>query len=221
MDSTLDFYFDFASPFAYLASTQIEAIARDTKATLRWHPMLLGAIFKQLGTPNVPLFAMPAPKQRLYRLDMLRSAEILDIPFAFPTRFPLNTVRALRCYLVLAEHDESSSHAPSPSASSVPAGPAHAFAHRVFKACWAEDRDPADPETLRTLLDEIGAPADDVIAASTGDRAKQALRTATSAALEAGVFGAPTCIVKGELLFWGHDRLHMVKEALKGWIPPV
>ncbi len=190
---TLDFWFDFSSPYAYLASTQIDGIAARTGATLRWRPMLLGAVFKEVGQVQVPLLAASAAKQRHYALDIERWAAWWNVPFTFPATFPIRSLLPLRTYLA---HPD-----PIP------------FAHAVFRAAWADGRDITDPAVLRAC----GAPEEALEAAPA---MKQALIDQTSEAVAAGVFGAPTCIVDGKWLFWGQDRLDMVERCLGGWVPP-
>jgi 2-hydroxychromene-2-carboxylate isomerase len=190
---TLDFWFDFSSPFAYLASTQVDALAARTGATLRWRPMLLGAVFKAVGQVDVPLFAMNEAKQRHTAEDFRRWAAWWGVPLVFPSRFPLRTLLPLRTWL----------SQPDP----IP------FAHAVFRAAWAEDRDITDPDVLRAC----GA-TEEALAAAPGN--KQALSDATADAVAAGVFGAPTFVVDGRWLFWGQDRMEMVEKCLGGWVPP-
>ncbi|MEO7095751.1 MAG: 2-hydroxychromene-2-carboxylate isomerase [Polyangiales bacterium] len=189
----VDLYWDFSSPFAYLASTQAAALAARTGAQLTWKPMLLGGLFRLVGQVDVPLDAMSAPKQRMMRLDMERWARYLGVPFDFPTRFPMNTVKALRCWLALPEARRD------------------AFREATFRAYWVEDRDISADDTLRALL---GEGADEVLARIQTPEIKQALIAATQQAADAGVFGAPTWVVDGEQLYWGQDRMGFVEEAL-------
>src|SRR5262249_51194080 len=92
----LDFWFDLASPFAYLGATQIEALAAQLGARVRWRPLLLGGLFKQIGTPDVPLFAMCDAKRRYVGGELARWARWWDVPFVFPKKFPIRTVTAQR-----------------------------------------------------------------------------------------------------------------------------
>ncbi len=193
---TLDAYFDFSSPFAYLGMTQVEAIAARTGATLVVRPMLLGAVFKDVGQVNVPLATFSPAKQRFVAEDLQRWAAHFGVPYRFPTRFPMSTVKALRVYLALEEPRR------------------RAFRDAVFKAFWAEDRDIADEAVLAELVGD-GAP--EVLERSRSAEVKQALFTATSEAVQRGVFGAPTFIVNdadGDALYWGQDRLALVEAAL-------
>lgn len=193
--SHVDFYFDYSSPFAYLGSATIEAVAERAGATMAWRPMFLGGVFKAVGTPMVPFYEAPKVKQDHLQVDMARWAAHLELPFRWPSRFPMMTVNALR--LTLLQDD------PAP------------FIHRTFAAYWAEDRDINDPATLAALLEEVGQPAS--LLEQTRDPAvKQRLNAATAGAVEAGVFGAPACVVDGQV-FWGQDRFHFVEKALGGW----
>ncbi len=198
----VDFWFDFSSPFAYLGATQIGAIAAAAGATLRWRPMLLGALFKEIGTPDVPLFTMPAAKRTYIGRELGRWANWWGVPFRFPSRFPMRTIAPLRL-------------------TSCAGDAAAALVDRIFAAYWVEDRDISDARVLRELAVDVGL--DPALVDRTGDPAvKQALVDATSAARTAGVFGAPTCVVHapaGPLVFWGQDRLELVDAALRGWRP--
>jgi 2-hydroxychromene-2-carboxylate isomerase len=188
----VEFFFDFSSPFAYLASTRVDRLAEGGHEVV-WRPMLLGAVFKAVGTPDVPLFAMTEARRAYTRIELERWAAWWGVPFRMATHFPMRSVLALRTFLA---------H-PDP----VP------FAHAVYRAAWVDDRDIADP----AVLAECGA-SPDVLAGADGQR--DALFRATDAALAAGVFGAPTFRVDGRWTFWGQDRLDMVERCLAGWVPP-
>ena len=194
MAHTLDLYWDFSSPFAYLGSTQAEALAARTGATLRWRPMLLGGVFRSVGQADSPITTFSPVKQRHIMDDMKRWADYWEVPFVFPSRFPVSTIKALRAYL------------------SLPTGAQAGFRERTFRAYWADDRDIADDAVLREL---IGDGADEVLARTTTPAIKDALRVATDEALAAGVFGAPTWVVDGRELFWGQDRLPLIERALR------
>lgn len=191
---TLELYWDFSSPFAYLGYMQAEALARRAGATLVQRPMLLGGLFKQVGQPMVPLSTWPPSKQAYYFEDMRRSAEAAGVPFKFPSRFPMNTIKALRVYLALPEARRD------------------AFARAAFKAYWAEDRDIADDAVLGDLL---GVDAIAVLDRTQAPEIKQALAEATTRAVSAGVFGAPAWVVDGKDLYWGQDRIVLVERALR------
>ncbi|HEU4727890.1 MAG TPA: 2-hydroxychromene-2-carboxylate isomerase [Kofleriaceae bacterium] len=204
---TLDVYFDVSSPFAYLGLTQLPALAA-TGIAPRLVPILLGALFRDIGQANVPWFAMPAPKQRYFGLEMQRWASWWGQPFEQPRKFPQRTIAAQRlCILAAAEGWETG------------LGVAIALA----RGLWAEQRDLEDEATLRAILEAAEVPADRAGAwlAGTQDPAiKAQLAANTTAAVQAGVFGVPTFVVDGKHLFWGQDRLELVARALAGWDPP-
>lgn len=196
----VSFFFDVSSPFAYLASTQIEAVAAQNGARVRFRPFLLGGLFKIVGTPDVPLFAMPEPKRIHTAADMNRWAEHYGVDLRFPTRFPMNTVKALRL-LVQLEEDRRPP-----------------LAHALFRALWVEDRDINDEAELTRIANNAGFDGAALAAGAKGDAAKQALKDATDEAVRLGLCGAPSFLV-GDQLFWGQDRLLFVEKALRGWSP--
>lgn len=191
---TIELYWDFSSPFAYLGSTQAEALAERTGAKLELRPMLLGAVFKAIGQVDVPLAAFSDAKKMYMLKDLQRWAAHYGVPFRWPSRFPMNTVKALRAYLALPESRRA------------------AFRQATFRAYWAEDRDISDDAVLREL---IGEGADEILAATQTAPIKQGLFAATERAVSAGVFGAPTWIVDGKELYWGQDRIVLVEHALR------
>jgi len=197
---SLEIFFDFSSPFAYLGSTQAEVVAERTGAELRWRPMLLGAVFRAIEAPMVPLSTFTPRKQQYVSLELNRWAEHWGVPFHFASRFPMNTVKALR---IVCQLDEASQAA---------------FIHATFRAFWVDDRDISDDQVLADILAVLAQPA--ALLAATRDQAvKDLLIASTGEAIERGVFGAPTFFVNGEWMFWGQDRLDFVEKALCGWQP--
>lgn len=189
----LEVFWDFSSPFAYLGCTQAKAGAERAGAELSWKPMLLGGLFKSIGQVDVPMKSWSAAKQSYIAEDMHRWARYWGVPFRFPSRFPMSTVKALRAYLALPEERRD------------------AFRERVFRAYWAEDQDIADDLVLGRLL---GPDAAEILLRTQAPEIKQALIARTEEAKERGVFGAPTWIVNDTELFWGQDRLPLVARAL-------
>jgi 2-hydroxychromene-2-carboxylate isomerase len=190
---TLEVYWDFSSPFSYLGLTRVEALAKRTGAKLELHPMLLGAVFKAIGTADAPMLTWSQAKRSYYAEDMIRWAAHWNVPFRWPSRFPMNTVKALRCYLALPEERRA------------------AFRDATYRALWSEDRDISDDAVLAEL---IGEGAGETLARTQTKEIKNALFAATERAVSSGVFGAPTFVVDGEHLFWGQDRLELVEAAL-------
>jgi 2-hydroxychromene-2-carboxylate isomerase len=197
----VEVWFDFSSPFAYLGWLRARRAFGDLAT---YHPMLLGAVFKAVGTPNVPLFDQNPEKQRHSLRDLQRQAAELDVPLRFPSRFPMNTVGALR--LLLAAQARAPQCVPE-------------LTQRLFSAYWCEDRDLADPETLASLASELGLPGPELVVAAQHDTIKHDLRERTALAVQRGIFGAPTFVVHtpvGPRLYWGSDRFELAALAAAG-----
>lgn len=191
---TIPFYFDFSSPFAYLASTQIELVARRAGAVVDYRPILLGGLFKAIQTPNVPIFEMPAPKRLHQGVELQRWASRCGVPFKFSSHFPLRTTHALR--VVLA----------------APADARPSIVRALFEAAWVLDQDLSQETVVDAIATRSGA-SPDAIEAARSDELKLELRRRTDAAKEAGVFGVPTFLV-GDEMFWGQDRVDALELAL-------
>ena len=130
MSDSLDFYFDFSSPYGYLAAERIDGIAAKHGRTATWRPMLLGAVFQKIG--GSPLVDQPM-KGPYSRHDMLRSARLHGIAFNVPDNFPVNSIAACRAYYWLAESD---------------AGTAHDLALALYRGYFVDNRDLSQPETV-------------------------------------------------------------------------
>lgn len=197
MTVELGFWFDYASPYAYLGAERLRGLCERTGATLHLRPLLLGALFRTIGTPDVPLFAMPAPRQRMMGLELYRWADVLGVPFRFATPFPQVTVKPLRITLAAPEALRLD------------------VVLSLFRAMWAEGGDLTDDRVLGDAVERAGWSAPDALAAASSDAMRAALRASTDAAARAGVFGVPTFDVGGDL-YWGQDRAELVEDALTG-----
>lgn len=195
MPDPIEFFFDFSSPYAYLASCRIDDLAGRHGRKARWRPMMLGPAFAASGgRPNIQIPLKGAYLER----DVPRSARLLGIPFRMPSRFPLVTLAAARAFYWLEEA--------TPEAA-VP------FARAVFHGFFAEDRDITDHAVLAGLLEASGAEPAAVLDGIAQPRVKERLKAATEEAVRRGVFGAPFIFVDGEP-FWGADRLDQVDRWL-------
>jgi 2-hydroxychromene-2-carboxylate isomerase len=190
---TLDFFFDLASPYSYLAATQVGDLGRRAGATVAWRPIALGAVFKAVGYEGPT--HIPAAKQRYQLQDLSRWAAEYGVPWRWSSHFPSNTIKAMRLILV----DDSR---------------AEAVALAGFRAMWAEDRDLKDEAVLRAIAATGGLDPDAALAAIETPAIKDRLKANGEEAIARGVFGAPTSIV-GDQLFWGNDRLSFVEAALR------
>jgi 2-hydroxychromene-2-carboxylate isomerase len=184
---TVDFFYDVVSPYSYLASTRIEAIAADCGAELVFRPFFLGGLMKAVG--NKPPAQLPARGRYLFT-DLARWAAYYRIPYDFPRAFPILTLTAQRALVSLPPEAR-----PGPT-------------HELFRAYWAEQRDISQEEVLRDILGDgpVDAAADPAV--------KQALVEATAEAEQRGAFGAPTFFVDGEMYF-GNDRLPFLEQKLR------
>lgn len=194
-DKTLEFYFDFGSPTSYLAHTQLPRIAAETGATLVYRPLLLGGVFKATG--NASPVTVPA-KGAWMGQDLARWAQRYGVPFTFNPHFPINTLTLMRGAVGLQRTD------PALFARYVDA---------VFRALWVEPRDLGQPAELAAVLAPLGITPEAFLALVGDPGVKAALIAATDEAVARGVFGAPTCFVRGQMHF-GQDRLDFVREAL-------
>ena len=197
---TVEFWYDFASPYAYLGSTQIEQVAARARGEVMWRPFLLGGLFRDIGTADVPIASYPEPKQRYSGMELERYARSYGVPFKFPSRFPVRSILPLRVALASGSNIARLSHA-------------------IFRAFWADDRDIANPEELARVVAETGL--DPTLVERASDQAvKDELKRAGERALELGLCGVPSFIIEGHV-FWGQDRLNFVSKALRGWRPNV
>jgi 2-hydroxychromene-2-carboxylate isomerase len=202
MASPIAFYFDFISPYGYLASRQVEALAARHGRTVDWRPMLLGvAVLKVMGLKAL----LDTPLKGDYaRRDVLRQARRLGIPLGRDLNAPVgNPLPAARAFYWVKQHHPQL---------------AAPMAHALFHAYWAQGRDLSTPEAVAAITLPAGLEPAAVIAAATSDEAATLLRTAVAASIEAGIFGSPTLVVDGEP-FWGSDRLREADEwlACGGW----
>jgi len=195
MAASIEFFFDFSSPYSYLACEQIEALAARHGRGVDYQPTLLGAVFRVSGMR--PLTEIPV-KGDYSRHDFLRSARYAGLPFVMPEPFPISTVQAARaCHVLRAQ------------------APAllREFVQRAFRAYFVQGRNLAEAEVLRAVLDESGAPGARVLEDTGRPEVKEELKRAVEASIARGVFGAPFFFIDGEP-FWGNDRLPQMERWL-------
>ena len=188
MAASVDFWFEFASTYSYLAVSRVEQEALAAGVVVAWRPFLLGPIFKEQGWSDSPFNVYPVKGRYMWR-DLERLCDGYGIPFKRPTQFPRNGLLAAR--VTLAGGD---------------AGWVPGFVKRAYRANFAEDRNIADAAVLSELLRDVGADPTTVVAEAGSDAVKAKLRANTEEAQRLGIFGAPSFVANGEL-FWGNDRL--------------
>jgi len=194
MATELEFFFDYGSPFSYLADTQLEGLAGRTGAVVSYRPMLLGGVFKETG--NSSPISIEA-KRKYMNADLERWAKHYGVPAPHNPHFPINTIRLMRG--AIAAHRS---------------GVFAAYHRAIFDAFWRDGLNLGDAAVVRGVLERAGLDAVRLAAASEEHAVKDALRVATETAVARGAFGAPTFFV-GDQMFWGNDRLLFVEHALK------
>ena len=194
----IEFFHDFASPFSYLAATQIEAFAKHHGSTLIWRPILLGGLFKRIHTPLVPLSVMSRPRREYMARDLMDWAEAWNVPFQFNSEFPLNTLQALRIALAAPQ-----------------------LTLPLYRAAWADNRDIGNPDVIAQIVREAGMDPMGVLARAGADDFKNALRANTEMAEAIGACGVPTFRVNDRVVIWGQDRFDTMHRILEGWMPAV
>ncbi|MGE0415407.1 MAG: 2-hydroxychromene-2-carboxylate isomerase [Acetobacteraceae bacterium] len=194
----IDYYASLNSPWTHLGAARIEAMAMANGATLRIFPVDFGTIFPASGGLPLP---KRAPQRQAYRMQELRRwRDALGIPINLePKFFPSNEIPAASCVIGLRE--------------TVGDQPAIRLAHRVLKAVWQEEKNAGDPATLAALIAEIGLDPAQVMPFAEDPQWAERRMADTRAALERGVFGAPSYVIGNEI-FWGQDRLDFVQRRL-------
>lgn len=189
MKPSIDFYFDFSSPYGYLASHKIEALAANYGRGVTWRPMLLGVAFKATGSgplPSIPL------KGDYAKRDFLRSARFHGVPFRMPEPFPVSTVAACRAFYSLKDPKEQV-----------------LLAKALFRAYFVDNVNIGEASQVLKISNSLGLRAE-----IDSQTVKDKTRAEVEAALAKGVFGSPYIVIDGEP-FWGVDRFDQIERWLK------
>jgi 2-hydroxychromene-2-carboxylate isomerase len=193
MTQTVEFFYDFTSPTAYLAWARLPAILERTGAALVYRPMFLGGVMQLTG--NRPPGTVES-KGRWMLADLERWAKRCDVPFAFNPHFPMMTLmvqRAAQEWVTRPDFER--------------------YVAAVFRAAWRDGRNVADKASLAEIVTAAGFSSEEFFAAAENPANKEKLKATTDEAVARGVFGAPTFFVGDEMHF-GQDRLDFVEEAL-------
>jgi len=195
MSAPIDFYFDFSSPYGYLASEQIDALGAKHGRAVMWHSIVLDAQFQPQGGMKIPAALM---RTEYVRRDVERSAAYFGIPYKEPVPYPVHTEHAARAFQWLSDRNPDE---------------ARAFAHAVFRAYFVVGRNIAETAVLLEIADALKLDREDVSAAFSDAATKARLKAEIDLAEARGVFGSPFFIVEGEG-FWGNDRLPQLERWL-------
>ncbi len=198
--SAIDFYFDFSSPYGYLAANLIDDIAARHSRDVSWKPYLMGAAFKRTGRAPLVDYDLVS---NYSRRDIERSARLHSIDIRIPGKFPVASIAACRAYYALVHTDPAA---------------AKMLAMAIYRAYFVDDRAISDRDVVLAIAAELGHDADAMRDAINDPEVKERVRSATDDAIEAGVFGSPFIVIDGEP-FWGTDRLPHVERWLEtgGW----
>jgi len=189
----IEFYFDPISPFAYLGSIQIERLAARLNRQVEWKPVLIGVtILKVMGLKPLPETPLKGP---YLRHDAVRLAEYFDVPFRYHGLTGINSLAALRAFVLLKERD---------------AGLAKLLAQKVFSRLWVRGLNMTETDDIADEAKDLGVDVPMLLRDIETDYAKDALKRQVDAAIQAGVFGVPYFVVDGEPI-WGVDRMWMVE----------
>ena len=189
MKAPIDFYFDFSSPYGYLAANRIEALAAKHDRGVHWRPMLLGVAFKATGSgplPSIPL------KGDYAKRDFLRSARFHGVPFNLPQPFPVSTVAACRAFYSLSDEKDRVK-----------------LAKALYRAYFVDNVNIGDATNVLKVANDIGLKPD-----IENQAVKDKTRAEVDAAVAKGVFGSPYIVVEGEP-FWGMDRFDQLERWLR------
>ena len=191
---SIEFFWDSASPYTYLAATQIEALAARHGATVQWKPFLLGKAFEASG--NKAPATIPAKGKYMFR-DLALWAKHYGVPFRFPSVFPVASLTSLRI------------------ACGLPPEQVGHWALAVMTGYWTQDQDIGQPDVLKAVARSLGLDPEATLALAQDPAVKDRLKANTDEAVARGVFGAPTFFI-GKQMFWGNDRFVLMEAVLSG-----
>ncbi|HKJ24849.1 MAG TPA: 2-hydroxychromene-2-carboxylate isomerase [Myxococcota bacterium] len=195
MSQTVEYFFDYVSPFSYLADSQVPALVERTGAELIYRPFFLGGVMQASG--NSPPATVPAKGKYMFS-DIARWCERYGIELKFNPHFPVMTVKPMRAALVAQEQ-----------------GVFPAFHAALFGAMWRDEKNVADPEVLAEVITAAGLDAGKILGRIGDEDVKEKLKANTAEAVERGAFGAPTFFV-GDEMYFGNDRLDFLEAKLGG-----
>ncbi|MCB1701301.1 MAG: 2-hydroxychromene-2-carboxylate isomerase [Halioglobus sp.] len=195
MNKSLEFYFDFGSPTAFLAHKRLGQLVQQYALEVRYIPMLLGGVFKASG--NTSPVAIPAKGKYMLEQDLPRFARRYGVQLNFNPHFPINTLNLMRAAIAAQR-----------------LGCFDAYVDLVYDAIWVSGINMGDPALVQRTLAGAGLDADALLALSQDPQVKAELAANTETAVARGVFGAPTLFMDGAMYF-GQDRLDFIEEALR------
>jgi 2-hydroxychromene-2-carboxylate isomerase len=195
MSKTIEFYFDFGSPTAYLAHKRLQQLKAEYGCTIDYKPVLLGGLFKASG--NMSPVTVPAKGKYMMTQDLPRFAALYQVPLTVNPHFPINTLNLMRGAVATLGQDYFDN-----------------YVEVVYDAIWVNGDNMGNLEVVANVLSDAGLNAQKIIAATQDPDIKAALISNTEAAVARGCFGAPTMFI-GNDMFFGQDRLQFIEMALQ------
>jgi 2-hydroxychromene-2-carboxylate isomerase len=195
MTTSIDFYFDFGSPTAYLAFRRLQQLQSQYQFRINYRPVLLGGLFKATGNSSPVM--VTAKAAYMMKQDLPRFVALYNVPFNNNSHFPINTLHLMRGAVALLEQDQF-----------------NAYIQVVFEAIWVNGENMGDAETVAKVLTGAGLDAQRIIANTQEPEVKATLINYTEAAVARGCFGAPTMFI-GDDMFFGQDRMQFIEMALQ------
>lgn len=195
----LEFFFDCSSPWTYLAFHEIEDLAEETSANLIWKPFLVGGVFNSVNPSVYQSREAPVvPKARYMKKDLQDWARYRGIAIGWPEVFPVNSVKAMRgAFLAIDKNCIG------------------VYAKEVFKTYWGELQDISQDQVLRKIVHSVNLNEDEFFQAISRQEYKDKLRNNTEELIERGGYGTPTMFVNETDMYFGQDRLSLVRKALE------
>lgn len=194
---TLEFWYEFASPYSYIAAERIEALAAEAGGiAVQWRPFVIGPILRLRPHNPSPTQDAPPAQKKYRQRDVERICVREGLALNWPSAYPRNGLLAARVAQVADPSWRSE------------------FSRAVYRANFVEDREISDPTVIAAILTRLGRDVDAVMEAALSPANKTALAKAVDEAIGKGIFGAPSFVVAGEL-FWGNDRLEQAIEWAK------
>jgi 2-hydroxychromene-2-carboxylate isomerase len=196
--TTVEFFFDYSSPWTYFACDRIEEFCEKNKVELVWKPFLVGGVFNKVNPSVYQRRENPVPpKDNYYRKDMYDWARMQGIDMIKPSIFPLNSVKALRGAFVAIDEGKIS-----------------AYSAGCFKAYWTNDQDISQEDILRPIAEVAGMDGEAFMVKITEEPIKRKLFETTDEIITRGGFGSPTFFLDKDDMYFGNDRLEVMQAAI-------
>lgn len=195
----LECFFDCSSPWTYFAFESLLRMQEEIGVTIQWRPFLVGGVFNAVNQSIYNSRDKPVPAKSAYsKKDQQDWARYLGLPIHYrPTVFPVNSVKAMRACIVLEPDDKLVR-----------------FAREVFKSYWTDDQDISQVAVLTEICRKLDIDPDKLLAAIDQQPVKDTLRANTQEAIDRGSFGSPTIFVGGDDMYFGNDRMPLIKDAV-------